>query len=416
MTGPTREHLPGPTRRRKYVGASRFAALIAVALACGAAACGSAGKPSGSAEAAAPAESIEVSDSDAAAAGIAVAPAERVERLDALRASGVVTFDERRTARVGAFVEGVVADVLVQPGDTVRAGTELATIHSHVVHDAWAGYFKALAAAEQAEAEFIYAQAAEERAAGLVADKALSPQELARARADVTAAGQILRAARAEVTRAEQELRHYGLTPDPAGGANEHDHVSVVAPFAGTVIERLVTQGAAVTPGTPLFLVSDLSRVWIDAEVDEVHLGALGVGGKASVEVDAYPGETFGGGVLVVGDVINPSTRRVKVRVEVPNADRRLKPQMFARVALAPGAARSAIVVPSRAVQTMDGESVVFVRHDDGTFTRQVVTIGPEVDGRVEVSSGLAEGTIVATAGAFLLKSELVGPPSGDDE
>ncbi len=392
------------------------AVLVAGMLAGGTAACGGAEGPSSSAEASVPVESVAVSDRDAAAAGITVAPARRVDWDDRLQASGVVTFDERRTARIGAFVEGVVAEVGVQPGDPVRAGAVLAAIHSHVVHDAWAGYFKALAAATHAEAELTYAQTAEERAAGLVADRALSQQELARARADVAAASQVLNAARAEVRRAEQELRHYGLTPDPESSADEHDQVPVVAPFGGTVIERLVTQGAAVTPGTPLFLVSDLSRIWVDAEVDEGYLAALAAGCTATVEVDAYPGETFEGVLLAVGDVINPSTRRVTLRVEVPNADRRLKPQMFARVSLVPAAARSAIVVPSRAVQTMDGESVVFIRSDEGAFTRQTVTIGADIDGQVEIVSGLTEGAIVATGGAFLLKSELVGPPAGDDE
>jgi len=384
------------------------AALAAAVLA---AACGS-NAPQEAAPAATPEArtGVQVSETDAKAAGIETGPARMVERSEPLQASGVVTFDERRTARLGSLVEGVVDELRVQPGDQVARGAVVARLHSHVIHDAWADYFKAQAERRRADTELEYARTAESRAAQLVADRALSPQELERARADVNAANQAVAAALAEITRAEQELEHYGIKARPDANPRDEGEVPVVAPFAGTVIERLSTEGAPVTPGTPLVVISDLSRVWITAEIDEALIGRVATGGTATIRTAAYPGETFTGTLTAVGAVVNPMTRRVTLRIEVDNADRRLKPQMFVTASLGAAGARRVLVVPSRAVQAMEGETVVFVRTGAEQFARRSVTVGADVDGLVEVVSGLAEGDVVATAGAFLLKSELLKP------
>jgi cobalt-zinc-cadmium efflux system membrane fusion protein len=363
---------------------------------------------------AAPKTSVELSKSDAAAAGIETAAARLVERAEPLQASGVVGFDERRTSRLGSLVAGVVDDLRVQVGDRVAGGAIVANLHSHVVHDAWADYFKAIAELRRTEAELSYAQTNEARAAQLVADLALSSQELQRARTDVNSAMQAVAAARAEITRYEQELDHYGIKPSPDANPVDQSEVPVRAPIGGTVIERLATEGMAVTPGTPLLVISDLSRVWILAEIDEKSLGRIVTGREAAIETAAYPGDTFVGTLTAVGDVVNPATRRVTLRIETPNPERRLKPQMFVTVRLGGSALRRVLVVPSRAVQAMDGEQVVFVRAASDRFERRAVTTGVEISDEVEIVSGLHDGEVVATAGAFLLKSELM-KPSGEE-
>ena len=131
-------------------------------------------------------------------------------------------------------------------------------------------------------------------------------------------------------------------------------------------------------------------------------------GSLMAVASAAYGAERFAGTIDAVGDVINPATRRVTVRVTVPNPGRRLKPQMFASVALGTAAPRRVLVVPTRAVQQSNGETVVFVRGADGAYLRRPVTIGGDVDGLVEIVRGLEEGEPVVTAGAFLLKSAVV--------
>lgn len=394
----------------------RTATAVMLASLCLAAACGRAAtEPEPAPAASGPAGGVTVSADDATASGIETAAARLVDRADPLDAAGRVTFDERRTARIGSLVEGVVHQLDAQPGDAVARGAVVAQLHSHVVHDAWASYFKALAERQRADTELTYARTAEGRAAALVADKALSTQELERARADVNAAVQAVAAVKAEVTRAEQELAHYGIVARPDADPLEHEDVPVITPFGGTVIERLSTEGSAVTPGTPLLVVSDLSRVWVTAEIDEALVGRVITGRPVAIKAAAYPGETFSGTLVAIGDVVDPDTRRVTLRIEAPNPGHKLKPQMLVAVSIATTAPRTVLVVPARALQTMDGESVVFVRTGADQFVRRAVTTGATVDGAVEIVRGLSEGDVVATSGAFLLKSALTAPaPEGD--
>ena len=354
---------------------------------------------------------VTMTEAGRVAAGITTAPAREVTRADTLEAVGVVSLDERRTARLGAIVDGVVAEVPVQPGDRVEAGAVLALILSHEIHDVWAEYFTAGARRQHAEAEVNYAQMAVARADRLVADKALAAQELERVRADLSAAEEELAAARAEVRRTEQDLRHYGLTPSPDADPNENEHIPIRAPFAGAVIERQASPGAAVTLGEPLVVVSDLTRVWITAEVAEADLHRLSAPEPVEFRVTAYPDEVFSATLTTIGDVINPATRRVMIRAEADNPDGRLKPEMFATLRVASEAPRRYLVVPEAAVQTLEGETVVFIETGSGEFRRRAVTTGAVFDGDLEIREGLAAGEVVATGGAFLLKSALIGLP-----
>ena len=345
------------------------------------------------------------------AAGITTDRVRETVRQDAVEAVGVVSFDERRTARLGAIVDGVIASVPVQPGDRVEAGAVLALILSHQIHDVWAGYFTAAAHREKTEAELEYARTAEARAERLLNDKALAQQEFHRIRADRIAAEKALAATRAEVRRTEQDLRHYGLTPSPDADPRENEHVPVRAPFAGAVIERLASPGEAVTLGDPLVVVSDLSRVWITAEVAETDLHRLSAPQPVGFRVAAWPDEEFSATLTTIGDVINPATRRVTIRAEADNADGRLKPEMFATLAVASGTERNLLVVPAAALQELAGEPVVFVETGPGEFRRRRVVTGAALDGDIEIREGLAAGEVIAVEGAFLLRSALIGLP-----
>jgi cobalt-zinc-cadmium efflux system membrane fusion protein len=181
----------------------------------------------------------------------------------------------------------------------------------------------------------------------------------------------------------------------------------VRSPLDGVLLQKSLTQGTAVTPGTPLFVVSDLRQLWAVAEVDETVSPLVEAGRPVSLTVAAYPGESFAGTVAFVADMVNPKTRRVTVRCTVPNPDLRLKPEMYATITLGTGEPRRVLAVPSSAVQEIDGKALVFV-HDGKTFVRREVALGPEAEGLVEVRSGLRGGERVAASGSFLLKSELL--------
>jgi cobalt-zinc-cadmium efflux system membrane fusion protein len=247
-----------------------------------------------------------------------------------------------------------------------------------------------------------------ERATRLLADKAISRQEQQRAEADGVAAAERLDMARTEVRRAEEALEHYGITnkEDPTGESGET--IPVRTPLAGVVLERKISQSSAVKPGDLLFVVSDLRSLWGIVELDEALLPLVAPGRPVELRVSAYPGETFRGRIAFVADTINPRTRRITVRCEVPNPGERLKAEMYASIALGTGEPRSILVVPAAAVQESKGRPLVFVQDASGAFHRRDVTLGMEADGLIEVRSGLREGEQVASAGSFSLKSELL--------
>jgi len=353
-------------------------------------------------------EFVTLADAAQRQSGITVAPAQMTSRAEQTEAPGVLALDERRTARIGSLVEGILLETVAEVGDRVRAGQILATMHSTVVHETWAGYRKAIAERRRLEKELTFAIAAHERTRRLYADKAISLQEVQRAEADRVAAEEALDIGRTEVRRSEEELEHLGITnaDDPTGESGEE--IPVKTPTTGVVLERFVTPGTTVTTGTPLYVVSDLSALWALVEIDESLLSHVHVGQPMQVRVAAYPGETFAGTVALVGDTVNPKTRRVTVRCAMTNADGRLKPQMYATAIIREGEPSQVVVVPAGAIQTIDGRSGIFVAETGGRFRPRVVDTGAAMDGMVEIRSGLRAGEPIAVAGSFVLKSELL--------
>jgi cobalt-zinc-cadmium efflux system membrane fusion protein len=341
-------------------------------------------------------------------AGISTEAVKRLTRSDRVEAPGILALDEKRTARLGSQVDGMVTRAVAEVGDRVRPGQVLAEMMSHVVHDSWASYRKAVAERRRRETEQTFARQNEERVKRLFDAKAVSRQDVQRAEADRVAADEQLDITKTEVRRAEEELEHYGITnaEDPTGESGEY--IPVRSPLRGVVLEKAVTQGTAVTVGTPLYVVADLTELWAVAEIDETQIPLVAAGRATELRVAAYPDETFPGRITFVADTVNPKTRRVTVRCQVPNADGRLKPEMYAQVTLSAGEPHAVLAAPSTAVQEIEGKPVVFVRTTKGTFEKRDVTLGAEAEGWVEVKSGVKEGEAVATAGSFLLKSELL--------
>jgi len=370
-----------------------------------------AGTGGGGPEASAPTTtdgSVSLGEAAQRQAGISTAMVKAITRANRVEAPGVLALDEKRTARLGSMVEGMVVQAHATVGDRVRQGQVLAELHSHVIHDAWADYRKAMAERRRRETEQAFARQNEERAQRLLAEKAISRHDLQRAEADRVAADEQLDMARTEVRRAEEALEHYGVTnkEDPTGESGET--IPVRSPLRGVVLEQSVTQGTAVTVGTPLYVVADLTELWAVAEIDETQLSQVRAGRNTEIRVSAYPGETFAGLITFVADTVNPKTRRVTVRCRVPNPDGRLKPEMYAALTLSSGEPHEVLAVPSAAVQEIEGKPFVFVKTKAGAYERRDVSLGQEAEGWIEVRAGVKAGEEVATTGSFLLKSELL--------
>jgi membrane fusion protein, heavy metal efflux system len=329
-------------------------------------------------------------------------------------ATGKILVPEDRIAVIGPVNQGRIVKLYAGQGSKVRKGQKLADLESADIDQAEADYLKALADYENARrsstAEVKLAQATYDRTkllyektitAGKNLQTAEHDLEVAKASAENSLAG-----TKAALTAARRHLLILGLKdstidalatrPDLAAG------FSLNSPIDGIVVERTATIGATVGTDANLFKIIDISRVWVDANVFEKDLQRVRLGQQVKLTVPAFPGSTFSGKVILVSTVVDPETRSVKVRTEVPNPDGRLKPDMFANVEIITNVNRAAISVPQSAVLNDDGKMVVFVAEGDG-YKKRPVTVGIQNDDRVEIVEGLNAGDKIVVKGNYLL-------------
>jgi cobalt-zinc-cadmium efflux system membrane fusion protein len=187
------------------------------------------------------------------------------------------------------------------------------------------------------------------------------------------------------------------------------------APIDGRITERKSTVGEHIGKETEVYTISDPTDLWVLAEVKERDIGAVQVGQDATFTALAYPGEIFRGKVVLLGNRVEAESRTLEVRIEVNNADGRLKPGMFADVEIATTAIKDVLVISDEALQTLDDEQIVFVAVSDTKFEKRVVKVGLEQHGRVQILEGIKEGERVVTEGSFILKSELLKGELGEE-
>jgi RND family efflux transporter MFP subunit len=222
-----------------------------------------------------------------------------------------------------------------------------------------------------------------------------------------------LRTAEAQVASQRQRLLLLGLPSQRIdqlkSSAQVSSEVSLPAPVSGTVISRTVNPGEVITADKELLRVSDLSSVWVIAQVYEKDLGKIRIGSGASVTSDAYPGRVFRGQVSYIDPAIDQTTRTAQVRVELANPGQLLKIGMFLNVAFAtmgPSEVTTPIV-PRIAVQNINNQQVVFVAtKDSNVFGMRAVRLGVEANGFFPVLEGLTVGEQIVTDGSFLLRAE----------
>jgi cobalt-zinc-cadmium efflux system membrane fusion protein len=169
-----------------------------------------------------------------------------------------------------------------------------------------------------------------------------------------------------------------------------------------------VTVGVMVgaDPTQLLYTIADLNVLQVVAEVYERDLSRVSKGTPVTVTVEAYPSETFSGTIVYVGDVVDPTTRTIKVRCNVTNRDLKLKPEMFARVRLKTGSSTPVLALPKEAVLEVGGQALVFVQAADGRYVRRSVVTGTVSGDTIEIREGLQAGERVVVKGALLLKGE----------
>jgi len=301
-----------------------------------------------------------------------------------------VALDEDRTQRVASPIDGRAVSILVKLGDKVRAGQPLVVLSSPSVGQLQADALKA-------SSDVLVDQKAVDRVHKLQAEGAVADKDVAQAEAD-------LRKAKADQARSAAQLRALGVSAsDPSVS------VALRAQISGVVVERnvLVGQEVRADQATPLLTISSLDTIWILGDLYEQDLALVEPDAPVTITVPAYPSETFSGRIANIGEIVDPTSRTVKVRCVAENAAHRLKAEMFARVNVQGHPDHKIITVPSKAILNDGDKFLVIVASEGITFRVRRVTIGPDVDGQTRILSGLTPGEKIVTDGAIFMRKEI---------
>ena len=309
--------------------------------------------------------------------GVRTVPAMRTTMAPVIRAVGSVRSAETRMADVNVKLDGWIRDLFVDyTGQAVTKGQPLFTLYSPDLLATETEYVLALKTRDQ-----------------------LRQSEIPDAK---TRADQLVASARQRLAQwdlAEDQLRALDEQREPSST------VTFRSPVNGVVMEKTAVAGMHITSGQTLYKIADLSTVWVEADVYETEAPLVRVGERATVTLDAYPGERFAGRVIYIYPYIDDKTRTNRVRYELANRAGRLKPGMFANVEMAT-AGGSAIVIPGNALLDSGKEQIVFVGQGDGYFEPRKVKAGRRLGEDVQILEGIKEGELVATGAAFFLDSE----------
>ena len=325
-----------------------------------------------------------------------------------IRATAVVKPNENRLAHVSPRIPGKAIEVKAVLGNPVEPGQTLALLDSLELGEKKATFLQSRANLDVARRNY-------EREERLFRQQISSEKEYLEAKGEFErsqAAAQAAREALRLVGLADAEIGK--VTWD--GKGRPFSHFPLVAPFAGTVIEKHITVGELVAPEDKPYTIADLSTLWIVLDVYEKDLGRVSVGAKAQLAVAAYPAESFQGTVTYVSNILDETTRTAQARVEIPNPQHKLKPGMFvtATIMVPVPDATTVLAIPNNAVQRVREKPVAFVQEGAGVFVARELKLGRDSGPSTEVLAGLSEGERVVTEGGFYLKSTLLKEEMGE--
>jgi cobalt-zinc-cadmium efflux system membrane fusion protein len=310
-----------------------------------------------------------------------------------LRLTGAVAYNAFKTTPVITQVGGPVSRILVVPGQQVKAGRPMLEVSSPDYSQLLDAYLKAADSYRLADKNYTREQ-------DLYQHHAVAQRDLEQAESDRNQA-------RADLNAAEQGTRILGVKnpADLAKTANSSAQIPVLAPISGEVVERLVSPGQVVQAGqTQAFTISDLSTVWVLANVYQADLASVRSGDDVSVQTDAYPG-TFHGRISYVSPALDPNTRTLQARIVVDNPGEKLKRDMYCTVTVSAGSISNAIAVPDSSILRDDNnQPFVYVAIGANQFGRRDVEIGESENGRTQILKGLSVGERVVGDGSLFLQ------------
>jgi len=330
--------------------------------------------------------------------GIKTAKTTSEELSIPISATAVIELNGDRISKISPRISGKIIRVNASQGDRVGANQPLAYLDSPEIDMTWAEYLKAKSRLDLAEKNM--------KREETLFEKRVSPEK------DVLKARHELKEIEADLMLASEKLRIMDVNIsqfDDKKAEGHHPLIPLPSSISGTVIEKKVSQGEIVSPDKILFVVADLSNLWVVIDILEKDVGSIQSGMAAKVSVTAFPERAFKGKISYTGDVIDEKTRTAKARVTVDNSSGLLKPGMFATVSIdsTKGSTEKVIAIPEEAVFLDGSERYVFVQEGDKRFVARRVSVGPASGSRIEIKEGLKVGEAVVTKGVFTLKSEL---------
>ncbi len=318
---------------------------------------------------------------------VAAAPLAR-----SLRLSGAVAYNAFRTTPVISPVGGPVARILVAPGDHVKLRQPLLEVSSPDYAQLRASYLKARDTFRVADKNFARAQ-------DLYKHGAIAERDLLQAESDRNQP-------KSDLDSNEQALRILGIPqPDALEKAPVSPGIPLLSPIDGEIVERLVSPGQLLQAGaSQAFTISDMSTVWVLANVYQTDLAYVKPGEEVEVVSDAFP-DIFHGKISYLAPAVDVNTRTLQARIVVENSGRKLKKDMYVTVTVKAGRVENAIAVPDSAVLRDDeNQTFVYVAAGENRFRRRTVEIGQSQDGRTQILRGLSAGDKIVGDGSLFLQ------------
>ncbi|WP_192737387.1 efflux RND transporter periplasmic adaptor subunit [Bradyrhizobium sp. OAE829] len=322
---------------------------------------------------------------------------------------GKIAIDEDRSTPVFSPYAGRVTRLLVRPGDNVVKGQPLFVIEAADNVQAQNDFIGAMSAMNKAKSALDLAQLQGQRAKDLFEGKAVPLKDYQQSQATLIQAQNDMRSSQTAMEAARNKLRILGLTDEDIATFQEKGRINpettIFAPIAGTVVQRKIGPGQYVNSGAsdPVYVIGDLSTVWMVAFVRETDAANVAVGQDVTFNVLALPNQALSARVNYVSTAIDPATRRLLVRATVDNANGVLKPEMFANVTIYSASDHPAVGVPKTAL-IYEGDQVrIWVVHDDHSIELRQIKAGLANGDLVEVVGNLKPGELIVTKGALFI-------------
>lgn len=354
-------------------------------------------------------DELQLSPEKQKAWGIKLGSATRENISSKITIPGVLSLNLNKTAHISSFVQGKVVSLSTDLGARVNKSQALLTINSPDFAQAQADFLRA-------RARFILSRKEFERAKMLFKEKAIEEKEYLRRQAENEKMA-------TEYGALGSALHSYGITHKEIDELIKKctsmekeeymceladPNLPILSPISGTIIFRDVIVGEHVEPQKILFTASNLNTLWALLDAYEKDLPFINKKSKVTIVSPLYPEKEFTGTITLISDIIDEKLRTIKIRIEVKNDERLLKPNMYIQGIIENEAAeRNILAVPEEAVQNMNGEKIIFVLEEKDTFAVRHVMLGKKIGKMRILTSGLEKGDRIVIKGAFYLKAEL---------